>query len=160
MGFLSCSHGMPRPNDRCFFGRAKPLGADARWRIREAVIGFLGHEPALRANRVMVARDKKGPPMLEVKKNRAPEAQSDPTTASYVDRMEREGRPITLRIDDRPALQIEDERAYQMLWELVDRIETIEGVREGLEQMERGEGRPAGEVFEDMRKRHRLPRVE
>jgi hypothetical protein len=108
----------------------------------------------------MVTRDKKGPLMLEVKKNRAPEAQGGPTTAQYVDRREREGRPIMLRIDDRPVLKIEDERAYQMLWELVDRIETIEAVREGLGQMERGEGRPAEDVFEDMRKRHRLPRAE
>ena len=98
--------------------------------------------------------------MLEVKKDRTAEAGSDPTTAQYVDRMEREGRPITLRINDRPPLVIEDARACQMLWELVDRIETIAAVREGLDQMERGEGRPAEEVFEDMRKRLRLPRVE
>ena len=98
--------------------------------------------------------------MLEVKKDRAAGAKSDPTTAQYVDRMEREGRPITLRIDDRPPLVIEDARARQMLWELVDRIETIAAVREGLEQMERGEGRPAEEVFEDIGNKYRLPRVE
>jgi hypothetical protein len=109
----------------------------------------------------MVGTDKKGPyPMLEVKKGRAPRAQDDPTTAQYVDRMEREGRPITLRVDDRPPLIVKDERACQMLWELIDRIETIEAVREGLQQMERGEGRPLEEVFEDIRKKHRLPRVE
>jgi len=98
--------------------------------------------------------------MLEVKKDRPAEAGSDPTTAQDVDRMEREGRPIILRIDDRPPLVIEDARARQMLWELVDRIETIAAVREGLEQMERGEGRPAEEVFEDIRNKYRLPRVE
>jgi hypothetical protein len=109
----------------------------------------------------MVGRDKKGPqPMLEVKKGHAPQARDDPTTAQYIDRMEREGRPIILRVDDRPPLRIADERAYQMLWELIDRIETIEAVREGLRQMERGEGRPLEEVCEDIRKRHRLPRVE
>jgi hypothetical protein len=109
----------------------------------------------------MVGTDQKGPhPMLEVKKGRAPRAQDDPTTAQYVDRMEREGRPITLVVDDRPPLTVNDERAYQMLWELIERIETIEAVREGLKQMERGEGRPLEEVFEDLRKKHRLPRVE
>ncbi len=109
----------------------------------------------------MVGKDKKGPyPMLEVKKGRAARAQDDPTTAQYVDRMEREGRPITLRVDDRAALTITDERAYQMLWELIDRIETIEAVREGLQQIERGEGRPAEEVLEEIRKKHHLPRTE
>jgi phage shock protein A len=53
-----------------------------------------------------------------------------------------------------------DARAYQMLWELVDRIETIEAVREGLEQLERGEGRPLEKVVEDLGTKHRLPRPE
>jgi hypothetical protein len=97
--------------------------------------------------------------MLEVKKDRVAAAPSDPTTAHYVDRMEREGRSIMLSIDDRPPLMVKDERAYQMLWELVDRIETIEAVREGLAQMEDGKGRPAEDVFEDMRKKYHIPRV-
>ena len=71
--------------------------------------------------------------------------------------MQREGRPLTVRIDDRPPLVIKGARAYQLLWELVDRIETIEAVREGLQQMERGEGRPAAEFFDEMRRKHRLP---
>jgi hypothetical protein len=54
--------------------------------------------------------------MLEVKKERPAEAPGERTTAQYVDRMEREGRPITLRIDDRPPIVVEDARAYQMLW--------------------------------------------
>jgi hypothetical protein len=95
--------------------------------------------------------------MLEVKKARAAAAGGDPTTAQYVDRMEREGRPVTVQIDDRPPLVINDARAYQMLWELIDHIETIDAVREGLQQMERGEGRPAEEFFEEMRRKHRLP---
>ena len=95
--------------------------------------------------------------MLEVKKARAAAARNAPTTAQYLDRMQREGRPLTVRIDDRPPLVIKDARAYQLLWELVDRIETIEAVREGLQQMERGEGRPAAEFFDEMRRQHRLP---
>jgi hypothetical protein len=97
--------------------------------------------------------------MLKVKKDRVAAASSERTTAHYVDRMQREGRPITLSIDGRPPLVVKDERAYQLLWELVDRIETIEAVREALAQMEGGEGRPAEDVFEDMRKKHRIPRA-
>ena len=105
----------------------------------------------------MVDTDQMGPhPMLEVKKGRAARAQGDPTTAQYVDRMEREGRPITLRVDDRPALTINDERAYQMLWELVDRIETIEAVREGLRQVEEGRTLPIEELDRRLRKKHGL----
>jgi PHD/YefM family antitoxin component YafN of YafNO toxin-antitoxin module len=91
--------------------------------------------------------------MLEVKKDRPNEARDDPTTAQYVDRMEHEGRPITLRIDDRPPLVIEDARAYQMLWELVDRIETIAAVREGLEQIEQGRTMLLEELDERLRRK-------
>jgi hypothetical protein len=93
-------------------------------------------------------------PMLEVKKGRAARAQDDPTTAQYVDRMAAEGRPITLCIDDRPPLTIKAERAYPMLWELIDRIETIEAVREGLVQMEQGRGLPLEELDRRLRKKH------
>jgi hypothetical protein len=97
---------------------------------------------------------RKDAPMLKVKKVRAAEAGSNATTARYLDRREREGQSVTLRIDDRPPLVINDARTYQMLWELVDRIETIAAVREGLEQMERGEGRPAQEFFDKMRRKY------
>jgi PHD/YefM family antitoxin component YafN of YafNO toxin-antitoxin module len=103
----------------------------------------------------MVDVNKKGPHrMLEVKNGRASHAQDDPTTAQYIDRMEREGRPITLHVDDRPPLVIADERAYQMLWELIDRIETIEGVREGLRQVEQGRTMPLDELDRRLRKKH------
>ena len=75
--------------------------------------------------------------MLAVTKAQAATARTAPTTAQYLDRMAREGRPVTLRIDDRPPLLIEDARAHRLLWELVDRLETIAAVGEGLAQMER-----------------------
>jgi PHD/YefM family antitoxin component YafN of YafNO toxin-antitoxin module len=92
--------------------------------------------------------------MLEVKKDRAAGARSDRTSAQYVDRMEREGRPITLRIDGRPPLVIEDARAYQMLWEMVDRIETIAAVREGLEQIGQGRSISLEELDQRLRRKH------
>jgi PHD/YefM family antitoxin component YafN of YafNO toxin-antitoxin module len=92
--------------------------------------------------------------MLEVKKARAAEARRDATTAQYVDRMEHAGQPVTLRIDDRPSLVIKDARAYRLLWELVDRVETIEAVREGLEQVEAGRTLPLEELDRRLRKKH------
>lgn len=96
--------------------------------------------------------------MLKVKKDAPRPEQVRLDTARYIDEAAAAGRPITVRIDDRPALVVEDERTYQMLWELVDRLETVEAVREGLQQMERGEGRPAEELFEEMRQKYGIPR--
>jgi hypothetical protein len=44
--------------------------------------------------------------------------------ARYIDEAAEQGRPLTLRIDDREPLVIQDERSYQRLWELVDDLET------------------------------------
>jgi predicted transcriptional regulator len=49
---------------------------------------------------------------------------------------------------------IKDARAYQLLWELVDRIETIEAVREGLQQIEQGRTLPLEEVDRRLRNKH------
>ena len=96
--------------------------------------------------------------MLKVKKDASGPEQVRLDTARYIDEAAAAGRPIRVRIDDRPALVVEDERTYQMIWELVDRLETVEAVREGLQQMERGEGRPAEEFFEEMRQKYGIPR--
>jgi hypothetical protein len=39
---------------------------------------------------------------------------------------------------------------------LVDRLEAIEGIQKGLESMQRGEGKPAQEVFTRLRKKHNI----
>ncbi len=62
-------------------------------------------------------------------------------------------RPEVLTINGRPALVVQDAAAYQEMMEVLDRAEAIEGIRRGLEEMEAGKGRPAGEVFEKLRKK-------
>ena len=95
--------------------------------------------------------------MLKVKPNRA--AAPDPLeTARYVDEANVAGRSLTLRIDDRPPLQVEDPRARRLLWQLVEHIETVEAVQEALEQVERGEGVPFDEAMERLRQRFSIPR--
>jgi hypothetical protein len=41
--------------------------------------------------------------------------------------------------------------------ERLEEIDAVEGIRRGLEQMKRGEGRPAGEVFAEFRGKHNIP---
>ena len=96
--------------------------------------------------------------MLKVKKDASGPEQVRLDTARYIDEAAAAGRPITVRIDDRPALVVEDERTYQLLWELVDRLETIEGIRRGLEEAARGEGIPFDEAIEQIRQKHKIPR--
>lgn len=48
-------------------------------------------------------------------------------------------------------------RALSVLIEILDRLKAIEGVRQGLESMKEGRGRPAREVLEELRKKHGIP---
>ena len=79
-------------------------------------------------------------------------------TKSRMRRMKRSKRPLVLTVNGRAELVVQDARSYQALLELADRAEAIEGIRRGLESMARGEGRPAEQVLEELRKKHKIPR--
>jgi hypothetical protein len=59
------------------------------------------------------------------------------------------GPPVSFTINGRAEFVVEDANSYQKLLELVERLETIRAVREGLASADRGEGRPAEEFFEE-----------
>lgn len=63
------------------------------------------------------------------------------------------GRPALLTVDGKPELVVQSAEGYQKLLELVDRLETIEAVRRGIESVNRGGASPAAEVFERIRRR-------
>jgi predicted transcriptional regulator len=47
--------------------------------------------------------------------------------------------------------------AYQRLLDGAAKADAREGIRQGLEEMNRGEGRPATEFFAEMREKYGLP---
>jgi len=78
--------------------------------------------------------------------------------SALVRSLRRSGRPVFLTVNGRPRLVVQAAEAYERLMERVKRAATIEGLRKGLEAFERGEGIPALEALEAMRKQHGLPR--
>lgn len=80
-------------------------------------------------------------------------------TQEIIDRLKASGQPLVLTVGGEAELVVLAKESYQRILAIVDRAEAIEGIQRGVASMERGEGRPANEVFEDIRKRHRIPRV-
>lgn len=78
--------------------------------------------------------------------------------STLVRSIRRSGRPIFLTVNGRPRLVVQAAEAYARLMERVEHATTVEGSRRGLEAFERGEGVPALEALEAMRKKHGLPR--
>ena len=79
-------------------------------------------------------------------------------TLEIVEKLKASGQPLVLTVDGEAELVVQEASSYRRMLEHLDRAQAMEGIREGLASMERGEGRPAEEVFEGIRRRHRIPR--
>ena len=69
-----------------------------------------------------------------------------------------DGRPHVLTEAGRPKLVVQDAEAYQRILEALDRAHAVQGIRAGLKSMKNGAGRPARKVFNELRRRHDIPR--
>ncbi len=75
-------------------------------------------------------------------------------TSDYVKQLKDTKSPVVLTVNGKAELVVQDAASYQSLLDIVDRIEAIEGIREGLEDMRVGRTRSTADVFADIRKRH------
>lgn len=67
-------------------------------------------------------------------------------------------RPMVLTVNGKAAAVVQDAEAYQRLLDLAAEADAAEGIRQGIEDLEGGRVRPAGEVFEEMRARYDIRR--
>ena len=78
-------------------------------------------------------------------------------TPEFVQRLKATGEPIVLTINGKAALVVQDAASYQELLDLAERVRTEDAIRRGLEEMRAGLGRPADEVFADIRRDLSIP---
>jgi len=80
-------------------------------------------------------------------------------TREHLRRLKRTGRPAVLTVNGRAQVVVQDAASYQRLLDALDRAEALVGIRRGLDSMAKGEGRPAGEVLEGIRRKHKIART-
>lgn len=78
-------------------------------------------------------------------------------TTRFLRQLKETGQPIVLTIDGKAELVVQDVGSYQRLLDLAERLETLAGIRAGLEDMKAGRGRPAEEVLEEIRRDFQIP---
>jgi prevent-host-death family protein len=78
-------------------------------------------------------------------------------TNELLEQMKATRTPVVLTVNGKAELVVQDAQSYQALLDRLEQVEAIEGIRRGLAQMERGEGRIAEEVFAEFRTRHGMP---
>lgn len=70
-------------------------------------------------------------------------------SSGLMKQMKKTGRPLVLTIKGKAEVVLLDAAAYQ---DIADYLDAVAGVREGLDQMKKGLGRPLDEVFNDVRR--------
>ena len=78
-------------------------------------------------------------------------------TSDFLRQLKETGNPVVLTINGKAELVVQDAASYQRLFDLAERLETIEAVKEGVASADRGEGRPMDEAFDVLEKDLRRP---
>jgi prevent-host-death family protein len=73
-------------------------------------------------------------------------------TTEFLRQLKETGHPVVLTINGKAELIVQDAASYQRLFDLAERLETIQAVKESLSSANRGEGRPLDEVFNVLEK--------
>jgi prevent-host-death family protein len=79
-------------------------------------------------------------------------------TNEYVKKIKKSGNPLVLTVNGKAEIVVQDAESYQRMLELLDRAETIEAVREGLESVRRGKTLSLEQFDKEMRKKIRAPK--
>lgn len=75
----------------------------------------------------------------------------------YLERLKTTKQPEVLTVDGTAELVLMDAETYQRLNEKIAEAETIAAIREGYESAQRGDMKPAEQVFSEMKNRYEIP---
>lgn len=79
-------------------------------------------------------------------------------TNEYVKKIKKSGNPLVLTVNGKAEIIVQDAESYQRMIEMLDRAETIEAVREGLESVRHGRTMSLEQFDKEMRKKSRSPK--
>ena len=67
-------------------------------------------------------------------------------------------KPLVLTINGKAEAVVQDAEAYQRLLDIAAQADALEGIRQGVEDIEKGRVRPARAALEMFRRNHAIPR--
>ncbi|MFN9735194.1 MAG: type II toxin-antitoxin system Phd/YefM family antitoxin [Microcystis sp.] len=71
-------------------------------------------------------------------------------TTQFIEHLKQTKDPLVLTVDGKAALVVQDAESYQTLLEAAELVETLKGVKRGLEEMKQGKGKKAEEFFSEL----------
>jgi prevent-host-death family protein len=79
-------------------------------------------------------------------------------SGDFMKQLKKSKRPVVLTVKGKAAAIVQDAEAYQRLLDVAASANAEEGIRQGLEDVAHGRTRPAKEVFDEIRRKHDIPR--
>jgi PHD/YefM family antitoxin component YafN of YafNO toxin-antitoxin module len=79
-------------------------------------------------------------------------------TVRFLEQLRETGEPVVLTINGKAELVVQDATSYQRLLELAERIETVESIRQGMQELDEGKGISLDEFREHIRRKHDIQR--
>ena len=78
-------------------------------------------------------------------------------TSKLMRQMKKTKEPMVLTVNGRAALVVQDAESYQHLLEAKERMEAIEGIRRGLDSMNKNRGMRADKFFDSFFAKNKFP---
>lgn len=75
-------------------------------------------------------------------------------SGDFMKQLKKSKRPVVLTVKGKAAAVVQDAESYQRLLDLAAHADANEGIRQGLDQAKRGEGRDAEEFFAEFEATH------
>lgn len=79
-------------------------------------------------------------------------------SGDFMKQLKKSKRPVVLTVKGKAEAIVQDAGAYQRLLDIAACADVYEAVQQGLDDVACGRTRPAKEVFDDIRRRHGIPR--
>ena len=78
-------------------------------------------------------------------------------SAEFIEQLEETGQPVTLTVNGKAKVIIQDAQAYRRMLELADQMEMLEGIQESLDSMKQGKGISLHDFKKRMSEKYGLP---
>ena len=79
-------------------------------------------------------------------------------SGDFMKQLKKTKRPVVLTVKGKAAAIVQDAAAYQRLLDVAATANADEGIRQGLDDVAHGRTRPARDVFDEIRRKHGIPR--
>jgi prevent-host-death family protein len=71
-------------------------------------------------------------------------------TTEFVERIKHTKHPLVLTVNGKAELVVQDAESYQALLEAAELVETLQGIKRGLEQIKQNKGKKVEDFFSEL----------